>query len=830
MGRLIKGTIPAFYHGVSRQPDSVRAPGQVEEMKNCMPSIVHGGFEKRAGTQHQMEITGYQSGATPWFHHYNRDGSEQYIVSVEQITNSDPVIRVFDVVNYTEKTVTILDSVHVFADEQDSTTTVTGTGIRTYKASGETQIDLTISGVAGGLTVQVQTAPDSSGVPGSWTTRATLTTNGTSTVTMEEWLRVNVTVAGTGTFVLTGTYQSLDYLANTTDGMGFSAVTISDYTLIANNSVTTSMRADPTAVTTFGPAQAWSHLPRVQETVSNYLKGYAAGATWVAGDTGANTNDVWKVSPDNATKDQYYWAKLLDDSASVWEWEETADPNFSNTIDPFTMPYQLVRLANGNFEFGPATWNDRETGDPVVVPNPDFIGDTVTCLTFYRDRLGIISGETAYFSAQGDYFNMFALSALDVIDTDPFGLVASSGRVSLIKRVANFRRSLFLTAASTQFEVSGDVLFTPSRAAMDYSTSYDVETAFNPIALGDTLFFASTVGERTLIFEYFYDEASVSNTANEVTTHSRGYIPDGAKWMTGDPTQNHLILAVDDGTVEELYFYSFYWTNREKQMESFHKWVFQSDTEILYMAHIDEPILTLVLRRTSGEVYIETIDLSTNDIQTLDPSYNVRLDQRTYLNTGSYNAGNDETTFTLPWEHDSDTGNIIAIASSDYAAGTAGLALDVTLSSTNTVTVPGDYSAGNVIFGRLYDSEVTLSTIYWRADEQRNKTDGRLQLKDMTLDFEDTAEFEVEVTPEARTALQYEMNGNSIGGALTFGSVSIVERGTFRFPIRTENLKATIVIKNNSYTPSRITSATWRGFYNEYTAQETTPRRMSRVR
>ncbi len=736
MGRIIRGDIPAFFHGVSRQPSQVRQPGQVEDMLNGMPSVVSGGFEKRPGTRHRMEITGYAAAAAPWFHHYNRDNTEQYIISVEQVTNDGPELRVFDVVNYTEKTVNVSDSTIYYARNQDSTVTVaTGTSVRTYKTSGETQIDLDISGVAGGLEVVVQTAPDSSGAPGSWTTRATLTADGASTVTMEDWIRVNVTIAGTGTFTLTGAFKSLDYLFNA-DPMGLSAQTIADYTVIANNAVTTRLIPDPSAVTTYGPSQSWADLPRVGEAIPAYLDGYDqnADSVWDTGDTGCTDDNIWKVEPEGGTKDAYFWAQL-DSSGTVWEWEETSDPNYANSFDAATMPYQLVRQSDGTFTFGPIAWSSRDTGDPTIVPDPDFVGSAIETLTFHRDRLGIVSAETIFFSAQGDYFNMWPLSATQVIDGDPFGVTASAGRISLLKKVVPFRRALFATAGSTQFEISGDNLFTPARAAIDYSTAYDVETTVQPVALGDTLYFLSTSGERTLMYEYFYDDASLSNTANEVTVHVRGYIPDGAKWMTGDPTQTLVQIVVDDGTIEEIYNYSYYWRGREKVQEAWHKWQFQADTEILYMAHLDEPTLTLVLRRTSGEVYVETIDLSTNDITTDDP-YNIRLDQRSYLSGGSYNAGNDETTFTLPWEHDDDT-NVVAIASNDYAAGIAGRALTVTLSSTNTLVVDGDYSSGIVIVGRKYNHEVELSTIYWRADVQKNITDGRLQLKDMIFDYED---------------------------------------------------------------------------------------------
>ncbi len=44
MGRLVEGQIPQIFNGVSRQPNSVRFPGQVQEAENVIFSVESGGF------------------------------------------------------------------------------------------------------------------------------------------------------------------------------------------------------------------------------------------------------------------------------------------------------------------------------------------------------------------------------------------------------------------------------------------------------------------------------------------------------------------------------------------------------------------------------------------------------------------------------------------------------------------------------------------------------------------------------------------------------------------------------------------------------------------
>ena len=90
MGTLLEQSVKTLYQGVSRQPDTVRLPGQVQSSTNVMMSVVTGGFESRPGTRHIAQLTdstagvqaALQSTYSPFFYSYARDAAEKYLISI----------------------------------------------------------------------------------------------------------------------------------------------------------------------------------------------------------------------------------------------------------------------------------------------------------------------------------------------------------------------------------------------------------------------------------------------------------------------------------------------------------------------------------------------------------------------------------------------------------------------------------------------------------------------------------------------------------------------------------------------------------------------------
>ena len=68
--------VPSYVQGISEQPDFMKVPGQVVDLKNGLPDVTRG-LVKRPGGQLVSAITA-NAGTLSWFHIYT-DEENQYI-------------------------------------------------------------------------------------------------------------------------------------------------------------------------------------------------------------------------------------------------------------------------------------------------------------------------------------------------------------------------------------------------------------------------------------------------------------------------------------------------------------------------------------------------------------------------------------------------------------------------------------------------------------------------------------------------------------------------------------------------------------------------------
>lgn len=99
----INQRIPNFLGGVSQQPDKIKFPGQLRVCDNAVPDITFG-LKKRP----PAEFVGTLTNATSSGHWYEilRDGDEKYIVQITPSNSGSMPIRVWDLADGTEKSLT----------------------------------------------------------------------------------------------------------------------------------------------------------------------------------------------------------------------------------------------------------------------------------------------------------------------------------------------------------------------------------------------------------------------------------------------------------------------------------------------------------------------------------------------------------------------------------------------------------------------------------------------------------------------------------------------------------------------------------------------------
>ena len=138
------------------------------------------------------------------------------------------------------------------------------------------------------------------------------------------------------------------------------------------------------------------------------------------------------------------------------QWEESTEPGITYEFDPLTMPHQLVRQADGRFTFGPVDWNDREVGDTNTNPNPNFVGNEISSIFFYRNRMGFTSGQHVILSRAGDLFNFWNTSAQAAVNDDPIDISAAGKRPVFLNYVEPTSVGLVLYSTTEQFLLTTD--------------------------------------------------------------------------------------------------------------------------------------------------------------------------------------------------------------------------------------------------------------------------------------------------------------------------------------------------------------------------------------
>lgn len=828
MGKLVNQPISTLFQGVSRQPDTVRLPGQIEEGDNVVLSVVTGGFEKRPGTKHITTFTDVGSDEAVGVFGYERDTDEQYVILLK---NAE--ILVYDL-DGNKKTVSVADNTRTLFDEVDASSTGATDGFHIAYPSTETEIELTISGIEDSVEVDIE-GSTTGAFAGEETVLHSFTADGSSTVTIKPYIRLNVTTAGTATLKLTGKFADLTYLLVDDPTTEFDVLTIEDYSLICNKTVTVKLTGAGTD-TVYGPIRSYSDRPQSGVSVPTYLDGYDTGGTagkWDTTDKGVANGSIWKVDSSDADRFGYYFIQL-DNTTDPWAWEEAADPTLDNEFVADTMPHQLIRQADGTFLFRVGEWNERGCGDPTVVPNPPFVDGTINAMAFFSDRLWFLSADSEYPSQVSDYFNFWPDKATDVLDSDPFPRAAPGDQVNILKQAVPFKRSLFATSALAQFETtSSGNLLTPRTANISGATEIRAETRCRPVKIGNELYLASYIGASAVIVEYFYEETAISNDTGDITKHVLGYIPAPVVSMSAE-TSSGTLLVLSNSERNSLYVYTTYWkdedSSRTKVQSAWCRWKFGDDTDDAYIhgTIVLQGILYLVIRR-GDDTFFEKLAFDNEFQDGADDAYlitpavgdpwPVRLDRRDLL-TGVYDENTELTTWTTNYPHNDE---VQLVTTDDFTV--SGRRLKVSYPTDTTITASGDFSSGEVIAGIPYLMYTQLSKQFVRESvttgSGRSITNGRLQLKTMTFDYSNSGYFEVVVTPAQRTAKTWKFVGRTLGAASNIiGNLALSPSGSFTVRPNSKASTVKIAIQSDEYVPVTITSINWIGFFNEITRQE----------
>lgn len=527
----------------------------------------------------------------------------------------------------------------------------------------------------------------------------------------------------------------------------------------------------------------------------------------------AKTGVIMKVTGEEGDELSDYYVKF---SGKSGVWNETLAPATSLGVTNSTMPHALINNNDGTFTFQELAWTDRVCGDADSNPNPTFIGRKINNLTYYKNRLGILSGENLVLTENASFFNYFATTSTQVLDTDPIDIAASGTQVNTLKNSVGFNESLLLFSDTAQYKLdsSGESI-SPTSAILNEVSSFEHDDKVTPVSAGKFAYFAQARTSGTAIREYFADDDTLTNDGMDITVSVGNLIPSNCYQIVSNTTEDTLIFLTSatgdtqtapfSGTAsstdaDTMYIYKYFFDGGEKVQNAWSKWTF-TGAKIIGAMSLESFIYVVISEGTTTK--LAKIDL--RNLKDATIGHGVYIDLKTSV-TGTYASGTGLTTFTSPYG--AKTG-LIAVDRNNGNNYTA------TNTAGSTYTIVGDHT--DLYIGVPYESKYTLSPQYVRENTGRGLvavTSGRYQIRNISFNFENSGFFQVEVTPTNRDKSTSIMNGYIIGTATSIIGQPAIATGTLRVPVQSQNSEFTLDIKSSSHLPMYISGAEVEGYYH----------------
>ena len=798
---LINRSIPNLIGGVSQQPEILRLDNQATEQLNGISNVVEG-LKKRPPCTAIAKLS--SSNITNAFiHTINRDVNERYVVV---ITNGAITVHTISGV---------------------SKTIVSTTNALSYLGSSNPRQDfkcLTVNDytyiVNKTKTVAMASTTSAAKVEQAIYTVTTGVGNSTTAIPY------SITIDGT-----TSTFNSSDNNSKTIrDGVKSAIGTVSGLT-IANvgDSSFSIIKASGTLVVSASDGYGDQASQVIKDEVQNFADLPAE----------AINNMIVEVKGNPANNFYSYFVKF---KSSTKIWEETVKPGIKTTLNDETMPLLLIRTADGNFRLTQAdgssytisgtsydvpAWGVRDVGDEDTSPQPSFVGTKIRDMFFHRNRLGFLADENVIMTRNGKFFEWFNETVTDSLDTDIIDINVSHTKVSILTHAVAFDEQLLLFSDQTQFILAGGASLTPNNVNVTVTTEYENSNSVKPVGSGSNVFFAFDKGKFSGLREMYVEDDGETNKGEDITANVPKYIPSELFKFATASNENILVcLSSKTGHVNELYVYQWFIADGRRLQSAWHKWTIGSiplgdtGTRILNIDFIGTD-LYIITNRSSDGVFLEKMDCSPAAVDE-GATYLTYLDRKltqAQVTRLIYNSVTKRTTITLPYGIQAgDFFYSMKVVGAPGGSNPPGVIFEIITITNTTIVVKGNLTGlkffVGVDYGFVYEFSQQYLAIGQAASGTGNRTrirEGRLQIRNWTVSYDDTAHFTVEVTPLARNTSTYTFTAVTVGSS-SAGAVNL-EDGFYNFAIQSRNEDLVVKLKNDSHLPSNFVNAEWEGYY-----------------
>jgi len=480
------------------------------------------------------------------------------------------------------------------------------------------------------------------------------------------------------------------------------------------------------------------------------------------------------------------------------------------------MPHQLIKVNDTTYKFVEASWSDKIVGDASSDPAPQFIGNQIRDIFFYKGRLGMLAGESVILSEVDNAYNFWRNSVSNLIDSDRIDITSSVNEITYLNWAVPFANQLVVFSDRAQFLLTqGNQGLTPSTAALSLGSSYENSTLCRPVVNDNSIIFAQEKSGASAVYEmYPTGSTEISFEAKSISEHIPNYISGKITKISASSLASTVVVQTNTGD-NTLYVYKYYNQGNQRVQSAWSKYElacnyikgghFISDKFHIIEGHHDGSGSTV-----SGCIWVLTyMKFDNTDSLTNSVDLYFNAPSGSVTDSGSNTLVQMDASFPIRNNTARKT-KIVAFNKTDnttYTVADSG--------SNDVITLTGVNLAGNanIVVGLKFEASYEFSKQYIKRAGKDGKevavTDGRTTTKWYEVYFNDTQYLKSTVSfptvSDFKAASVKEYTGSFSGGAVMGDQPS--ETSTLRTSVAARSDLPTITLSSDTHQTVTITGA-----------------------
>lgn len=393
----------------------------------------------------------------------------------------------------------------------------------------------------------------------------------------------------------------------------------------------------------------------------------------------------------------------------------------NNEGDTFT----ITSVASGTISgstWATQYWNPRSVGDEESAPDPSFVGERITGISFFKNRLILMSNENIVCSQAGEFLNFYPATVITTIKSDPIDI--SAGATTRIEFRYGLQRAngLMLFADNSQYVLQTRTeAFAPDTAELNLVSSYSHSIEVPPLDIGNT-FVIVEENDTSVAVNELTIRVDDQPLKKELSKLIPSYIPNGIDIVVNSLSASIFgFISVQEPN--SVYFFRYYTQDDERLLASWFKWTFPAQV-LLIELHEDEIFIVLDADDQPVLCRMELMTETPGGAIEFENKYvDLRMDIFDYYPFVEYVAADEKTRiyFRQGINIADATACLVTLSEDDNSFVTYPDVVEDLAAAADRqyyVEVDGDQSAIQFALGYQYNSEARLPGFYYKKDKQ----------------------------------------------------------------------------------------------------------------